>query len=71
MNIYQSSKFHSLSPTDTRAFHAQSHTTSFPVSVITSCYQSRLQSSFKLVITREIDQKRYEFEAESAKVAGK
>lgn len=60
----------SPSPTDTRAFQAQTHTTSFPVSVISSCYQSRIPSSFKLIVARESDQKRYEFEAENSTVAG-
>lgn len=57
------------SPTDTRAFHTHATTTSFPATAIISCTQSRLPSLFKLVVARETDQKRYDFEAESSKVA--
>lgn len=58
-------------PTDARALHTHAVTASFPASAILSCTQSRLPSLFKLFVARETDQKRYDFEAESSKVAGK
>ncbi|UZJ54276.1 hypothetical protein CBS101457_003596 [Exobasidium rhododendri] len=56
-------------PTDTKAFQAQSGTSSFPITAILSCTQSRLLSSFKLIITRVGNQKRYDFEAENPATA--
>ena len=59
------------SPTDTRAFYnTHSATASFPIGAVVSCkQQSRIASNFKLIVARENDQKRYDFEAENARLA--
>lgn len=56
-------------PTETRAFQTHTTTTSYPIPSIVSCTQSRLPSSFKVIVMRENDQKRYDFEAENSKIA--
>lgn len=56
-------------PTETRAFQTNTTTTSYPIPSIVSCTQSRLPSSFKVIVMRENDQKRYDFEAENSKIA--
>lgn len=56
-------------PNETRAFQTHTTTTSYPIPSIVSCTQSRLPSSFKVIVMRENDQKRYDFEAENSKIA--
>ncbi|CAO1613477.1 unnamed protein product [Sympodiomycopsis kandeliae] len=55
-------------PTDTRAFYA--HAASFPILDVVSCKQSlKMPQNFKLIFSRENDQKRYDLEAEDSKQA--
>jgi hypothetical protein len=56
-------------PSETKAFFDSMKTTSFHITSIASCKVTG-RVGFKINVWRETGQKRYEFEAESAKVAG-
>lgn len=58
-------------PSATRAFLDSMKTSSYHIKSVVACVQSaRTSSNFKLVVWRDGGNKRYDFEAESPKVAG-
>jgi hypothetical protein len=57
-------------PSDNKAFFDSMKTSSFHVTSIVSCKQSsKSPASFKIVLWRDGGEKRYDFEAESARQA--
>lgn len=60
-----------IMPSATRAFLDSMKTSSYHIKTVIACVQSAKSSSnFKLVVWRDGGNKRYDFEAESPKVAG-
>lgn len=59
-------------PVSTRAFLDSMKTSSYHIKSIVGCTQSAKSSSnFKLIVVREGGNKRYDFEAENPKIAGR
>jgi len=59
-----------IMPSDNKAFFDSMKTSSFHVTSIVSCKQSsKSPASFKIVVWRDGGEKRYDFEAESARQA--